>query len=109
MATIALVKEGCGTHFVYDTQEMERHLKMGWQVRPENWKELKKKADDEKRHAALKAEQARIARELGLLEALKTAEKEAGEVKPSRTVGVDEDGDGVIDKPFKKRGRKKKE
>lgn len=42
--TVALVHPHHGTHFVYDRNELESHLKRGWTVRPDNWKELKRAA-----------------------------------------------------------------
>lgn len=65
---IALVKEGCGTHFVYDNGEFERHKKMGWVERPKDWKEKKLEEDRVKRIEAAKAEQQRLAAELAELE-----------------------------------------
>lgn len=69
MSTIALVHPEHGTHFVYDHGERDRHLKLGWKVRPDNWKEEKLAADRERKKLAMKAEQERLAAELEELEA----------------------------------------
>lgn len=55
-----LVKEGCGVHVVYDQGELERHLKMGWTDRPEDWLEQKNAAFKAKRAEEIKAELARL-------------------------------------------------
>jgi hypothetical protein len=68
MTTIALVKEGCGTHFVYDQGELERHLKLGWKKRPDDWKERELEERRQKRLEAAKAEQERLAAEVAELE-----------------------------------------
>ena len=55
-----LVKEGCGTHIVFDQGELERHLKMGWSVRPDDWVEREQAAKRERRLAQIKTEQAML-------------------------------------------------
>lgn len=76
MTTYALVKEGCGTHFVYDTSELERHVKMGWSVRPADWKKAQLEADKGRRAAAIAAE----------LERLKAEQAEMGDVEDETPV-----------------------
>lgn len=83
MSTVAMVKEGCGTHFVFDHQEQERHEKLGWKVRPADWKAVKTAEDAERRKAAAKAEMARLAKEVAALEA---AEGEKAE-EPAKKKG----------------------
>lgn len=101
MSTTYLVKEGCGTHIVYDQGELDRHLKMGWKPRPADWKTAKQEEGAARRLEAIKAEQSRLAAEADALAKLE---------KPQRKVGADTNGDGVIDKEFapKKRGPKPK-
>jgi hypothetical protein len=65
---IALVHPLHGTHFVYDQDAKAEHLKLGWSVRPDNWKELKAEAERQRKVAGLKAEQERIAKELAAVE-----------------------------------------
>lgn len=74
-----LVKEGCGTHIVYDQGELERHLKMGWTKQPEDWLEKKNEAAKARRLEEMKAEQARLAAEI--------AASESTEEKPKRGPG----------------------
>lgn len=96
MTTTALVKEGCGTHFVYDQGEVDRHLKLGWSIRPADWKAKKLAEDKERRLAANKAEMARLA-----------AEAEALEAAPTVTAVVSDPGVTTVTVP-KKPGRPKK-
>ncbi len=81
MTTTALVKEGCGTHFVYDMSELERHKKMGWTERPKDWKEVKLEEDRVKKLEAMKAEQQRLTAELAALELVEVLKAEHQEVK----------------------------
>jgi hypothetical protein len=69
MTTIALVHPEHGTQFVYDFGERDRHLKLGWKVRPDNWKDLKLAEDKAKKLAGLKADAERFAAEAAALEA----------------------------------------
>lgn len=68
MTTIALVHPEHGTHFVYDNEEVARHKKLGWEVRPPDWKEKHKAEVKAKQLAAMKAEQERLAAEVAELE-----------------------------------------
>jgi hypothetical protein len=84
---IYLVKEGCGTHVVYDMGEYERLKKFGWVDRPEDWLEQKKAAYKEARGAEIKAEMARLAAEASTLDeapAVAPAVSEAPKKKPGR-------------------------
>lgn len=68
MTTFALVHPDHGTHFVYSKDEVAAHEKLGWKIRPENWKELRQEEVRLKQIAARKADQERIAEELAELE-----------------------------------------
>lgn len=107
MSTFALVHPEHGTHFVYDQQELDRHLKLGWIKRPADWKEQHYAATRERRMESIKAEQKRLQDEAAQLERQAEAmgEKLA---KAERVVGADTNGDGVIDKPFKSKGGRPK-
>lgn len=63
-----LVKEGCGTHIVFDQGELERHLKMGWAVRPDDWLEKQREEKKRRRLEALKAEQEALEAEVAQIE-----------------------------------------
>lgn len=65
MTTIALVHPQHGTHFVYDKAAVEEMKKLGWSVRPDDWKEKAKAENEAKLRAAMKAEMERLAAELG--------------------------------------------
>lgn len=71
MSTTAMIKEGCGTHFCYDQGEVDRHKKMGWTVRPKDWKAAARAEQEAKRREAIKAEMARLEAEAAALEAKK--------------------------------------
>jgi hypothetical protein len=84
MTTTALVKEGCGTHFVYDQGEVDRHLKLGWTIRPADWKAEKLAEDKAKRLEAVKAERARLeAEEVALSAAVASDLAEAPKNAPA--------------------------
>jgi hypothetical protein len=84
MTTTALVKEGCGTHFVHDQGELERHLKLGWVKRPDDWKDKKREADRVRRLELAKAEQERLAAEVAALESTEKAPESAEKRGPGR-------------------------
>jgi len=65
MGTFALVHPEHGTHFVYSEEAIEEHKKLGWSLRPADWKERARAEKEEKLRAAKRAEMERLAAELG--------------------------------------------
>lgn len=73
-----LVKEGCGTHIVFDQGELDRHLKMGWTLRPADWLEKQIVAKKAARIAELRKEQAALEAEAEALAAPQEEKQKPG-------------------------------
>jgi hypothetical protein len=65
LPTIALVHPDHGTHFVYSEGAVEEYKKLGWTVRPDDWKERARAENEARLRAAKRAEMERLAAELG--------------------------------------------
>lgn len=68
MQEIYMVKEGCGTHIVYDQGECERHKKMGWELAPKDFHEKVAAKGKETRMRILKEQQAAAAAQIAQME-----------------------------------------
>jgi hypothetical protein len=67
LAIFALTHPEHGTHFVYSEEAVEEHRKLGWKLRPADWKERARAENEARKRAAMKAEMERLAAELGEL------------------------------------------